>query len=328
MQPRLSVVIPTHERETRLAFALDSLAAQSASDEDFEVIVVRSPNSTGPFAEAPGGRRIEFLTGTRHGPAAKRNDGWRAARSPFVAFLDDDCRVAPDWAERMLAAIDRAGGDAMSTIVQGRTEPDPDERHLLFGLARSIEITEASGLFETCNIVYPTPLLESLDGFDESFIHVWAEDTDLGLRATAAGARLSYAGEAIAWHAVHPNPLPVAIRSAERRRDSPRLVARHPSLREALPAGLFVNVAHRDVACAAAGVLVGALAPRRRGLAFALGSLPYLTRVVADFLAAPGARSPRRVARFIAHIPVRATVDLAETAWTVRGAIESRSAIV
>src|SRR5688500_15232844 len=44
--PEISVVIPTRFRETRLAFALDALAAQTLAPGRFEVIVVRAADAT------------------------------------------------------------------------------------------------------------------------------------------------------------------------------------------------------------------------------------------------------------------------------------------
>jgi GT2 family glycosyltransferase len=326
VEPSLSVVIPTHARETRLAFALDSLAEQTAGHDQFEVLVVRAPASSPPFTGAPTSLNVRFLTAAKRGPAAQRNVGWKDARSLMVAFIDDDCRVAHDWVERLLASVEREAADN-NTIIQGRTEPDPDERHLLFGLARTIEVTSASGLYETCNIVYPKRLLELLGGFDESFGYPWAEDTDLGLRAEAIGARLAFAGEAVAWHAVHPNPLPAAIRSAARKRDFPKLVARHPRLRRSMPAGVFVNVGHRDVAFAAAGLVAGSVFHRRRQLLIGLGCVPYLRRVSRESISSSG-YEPRQIARFLAHLPVRAAVDVAETSCTISGAIDNRTVVV
>ena len=57
------------------------------------------------------------------GPAAARNEGWRAAGAPLVAFTDDDCVATPVWLEEAL----RAAREEPGAIVQGRTEPDPDE---------------------------------------------------------------------------------------------------------------------------------------------------------------------------------------------------------
>ena len=50
----VTVVIPTYDRETRLAFALEALAEQTLDRERFEVIVVRAP---GGEQKAPQRRR-------------------------------------------------------------------------------------------------------------------------------------------------------------------------------------------------------------------------------------------------------------------------------
>lgn len=322
-------MIPTHQRETRLAFALSSLGDQSIAANDLEVIVVRSPLSRSPFAGAPEGLAVRFLTSTATGPAAQRNAGWRAANAPLVAFIDDDCRVLPDWARHLLTAAERMRDGGQPVVIQGQTEPDPDERHLLFGLARSIEITAPSGLYETCNIAYPRELLEVLGGFDETFTYPWAEDTDLGLRAEDHGIRLEFVEEAIAFHAVHATPLPQALKGARKRRDFPLLVKRHQRLRTSLKNNLFVNVAHRDVAAAAVwAVGVHALQAKRPAAMMALGCLPYLGRVAWEFAAAPEPKSARRILRFAVHVPVRAAVDAVETGWTVRGSFEHRSPVV
>ena len=74
--------------------------------------------------------------------------------APLVAFTDDDCRPEPEWLERLVTTWD--GGEE---VLQGRTIPDPDESHLLHGLARTVSIDEPSEWFETCNIAYPEAFL-------------------------------------------------------------------------------------------------------------------------------------------------------------------------
>lgn len=321
MTAEVAVAIPTRGREARLAFALDALAAQSLSRDRFEVVVVRDENAPGPYASAPDGLAVRFETSANASPAGMRNVAWRASEAPLVAFLDDDCRPSADWLERLVAAADETSAAGEEAILQGRTEPDPNELHLLFGLARTVEVTEPSGLYETCNIAYPRDLLERLGGFDESFeLPHWGEDTDLGLRARAAGAGLRWVPDALAWHAVHPNPLPAALREAKRRQGFAQLLARQPGLRSRLFARMFTKRTHAAVGCAAVAGLVG-LAARRHGAAIAVaGAVPYASLAFGD-LAAQGGVTPKRVARLAVHLPVRAAVDLAETVWTARGAI-------
>ncbi|MGH6885065.1 MAG: glycosyltransferase family 2 protein, partial [Geminicoccales bacterium] len=181
--PEISVVVPTRGRETRLAFALESLAGQTLARERFEVIVVRDRDAVGPLAPIPEGLRARYLTQAEvSGPTVKRNRGWRAAEGDLVAFTDDDCRASPGWLAALVGASD---GD--TTFLQGCTEPDPDELHLTGGFARTQRVDSATGWYETCNMAYPRALLARLGGFDEAF-DFGGEDTDLAYRAIEAGA--------------------------------------------------------------------------------------------------------------------------------------------
>lgn len=265
--PEVSVVIPTRFRETRLAFALDALAAQTLAPERFEVIVVRAPDrAPGPLTEAAPGLEARFLHSAEAGPAAQRNHGWRVARGELIAFTDDDCRPAPDWLERLLAAR------GPETILQGRTEPDPDERELLHGFARSMNVTEYDSWAPTCNIGYPRELLERCGGFDEQFRTAWGEDTDLALRAKAAGAQQAYVPEALVWHAVLPRTLAGALVDGIRRSNIHLVLRRHPEHRRVLDLGVFTKRNHAFVLPA----LVGLALVRRHPLLGPLLVVPYL----------------------------------------------------
>lgn len=307
----VAVVIPTRDRETRLAFALEALAEQTLARERFEVIVVRAADaSDGPLCEAPGELAVRFLTSPVAGPAAQRNLGWRAADAPLIAFTDDDCRPPQDWLERML----EARGDE-ETMLQGRTEPDPQEAHLYWGLARSWLITGENAWYATCNMAYPRSLLERLDGFDERFPAAWGEDTDLGLRAGELGATQRYVDGALTWHAVLPRSLPAAMREASRRGGSVMVVARHPAYREEFYWRYFAHGRHARLLLALLGLL---LARRRPGIS-ALAAIPYLYGLLdRRYL------SPRGLARQALHVPVRLSLDLIEITVFVRASVRER----
>lgn len=313
--PRIAVVAPTKSRETRLAFLLEGLAAQSLERDAFEVIVVRDGAPSGSTTPPQEDLNLRFLIQPASGPAAARNRGWRATPAPLVAFIDDDCRPAPDWLARLLAA-----SDGPDTIIQGRTEPDPDERHLLFGLARSQEIS-GGGWYQSCNIAYPRELLARLGGFDERFPGPAGEDTDLGLRAAAAGAALAYADDALVWHAVHARPLPRALRETLRWDVVSLVIARHPRQRRLIHRGYFWKRSHAAVSYS---LLLAALAFARRGSILAgLAALPYLN-VYLD----RDALTPRGLVSQALHLPSRFLVDLAEVLATLRGAARERTLVI
>ena len=312
--PLISVVIPTRGRETRLAFALEALAEQTLSAADYEVVVVRDRDAVGPLAPAPVDLAVRFLrTDSVSGPTLKRNLGWTRSKAPLVAFTDDDCRPSPDWLEALL----RKHAQLPDAFLQGRTVVDPDEAHLLHGLARSRIILAPSDWHEASNITYPRALLEQLGGFDESF-EFGGEDTDLGLRAMGVGAPRSFVDAAVVRHAVLPRSPLRAVREAGRWTSMPRLFALHPRQRRKIFARIFLKEVHALALLA----LLGLGWPQRRRLALP-AAMPYVL-----FNLDRSRLRPLQVGRQMLAMPSRFAADLAETAATIRSAVRHRVLLI
>ena len=210
----VTVVVPVKDRTdglARLLAALEiDLAAVSAAPNSphvdlgrggqpgLRVIVVDdgSADSTAVRAVAERAGAAVLRHATARGPAAARNAGLAAARTPLVAFLDSDVVPEPGWLEPLLARLaDPAVGLVAPRIVAlppvtgwlGRYEavrssldlgPDPA---LVVPRSRVAYVPSAALLVRR-EAVGP--------GFDED-MHV-AEDVDLVLRLHAAGWRLRY----------------------------------------------------------------------------------------------------------------------------------------
>lgn len=175
------------------------------------------------------------------GQAAGRNSGWARARAPLIAFTDDDCLPAPSWLSELL---DVAGAHP-GTIVQGRTEPDPEELARRSLLSRTQRITALGPQYQTCNILYPRAVLEALGGFDEQFGPDTAgEDTDLAWRALEHGFRAVFAPAALVHHAVEEVGALAAVRGTMRWSSAVRVIAEHPPTRAMLTQRIFWNVWH------------------------------------------------------------------------------------
>jgi glucosyl-dolichyl phosphate glucuronosyltransferase len=98
----VSVNICTYNRQHLLQTALESVLSQQADGLRYEVIVVdnNSTDDTRQVIEsfiARGATNLRYLFERRQGLSYARNTGVAAARSPIVAFTDDDVQVAPDW---------------------------------------------------------------------------------------------------------------------------------------------------------------------------------------------------------------------------------------
>jgi hypothetical protein len=302
-EPRISVVIPTMgKRPERLAAALRALAGQDLEPGELEVIVACDPGARVP--PAPDGLALRSVEAERpSSAAAKRNLAWPLARAPLVAFTDDDCRPAPDWAPTLLAVSERLP----EAFVQGRTERDPAEAGDLWGLAHTQRIARDSPWHETCNIAYPRALLDRLGGFDEGFGALGGEDVDLGHRALSCGVTKVYEEAALVWHAVERRSFREAIREAFRTRDQPEVLAPYPHLRREIPMRLFMRTEHGLLLLALAGALT------RRPLVAALLAIPYIERHLRHYRLAP-----LSVARAATHLPVRALRDAIETVVVAR----------
>lgn len=121
----ISAIICTYNRAGYLRQALQSLAAQTLAKEQFEVIVVDNGSTDDTkrvvqeeFVELPN---LRYLSEPILGVNRARNTGWRNANSPYVAYLDDDIIVYPNWLETIL--------DVFATVkpepacVGGKVEP-------------------------------------------------------------------------------------------------------------------------------------------------------------------------------------------------------------
>ena len=91
-----------------------------------------------------------------------------------------------------------AGANAHpGAIVQGATQPDPDEHRLLYApVHHKQDIEPPTAWAQPCNIVYPRTLLERLGGFDEA--RMVGEDAALAAAAREDGVDYVTApGEAV-----------------------------------------------------------------------------------------------------------------------------------
>lgn len=98
--PKVSVIIPTHNRPERLKTAIQSVQKQTFSNWELIVVPDHCEESTFEVLRTFNDPRIVVIAndGDRRGGAAARNIGMDAAKGEFFAFLDDD----DEWLPRKL----------------------------------------------------------------------------------------------------------------------------------------------------------------------------------------------------------------------------------
>lgn len=106
--PRISVIIPTHNRPVLLTEALTSLRAQTFTD--WEAVIIDDASSPPVTVEGLDTRIRVLRHNSSQGGAAAKNTGINSATGEILAFLDDDDLYAPQYLERALDILDRHPG--------------------------------------------------------------------------------------------------------------------------------------------------------------------------------------------------------------------------
>ena len=296
MTASYDVVIPTTGRDS-LSPLLTALA-RAAGPPAGRIFVVDDRRTAdgelvGAAARGALGARLQIVRGRGSGPAAARNDGWRASRTDWVAFLDDDVLPPPDWAAGLAADLDALPPDVGAS--QGRiVVPLPagraptDRERAVAGLERA--------RWATADMAYRRRVLEQVGGFDERFPRAYREDADLGLRVVSAGHRI-VTGERTVAHPAWPcGPLASVRAQAGNADDVAMRVLHGRGWRQSAGAPPGRRPRNLATTAAAAAAAVAALAGRRAtALALAAG-WGVGTGELTWARIAPGPRTPRELA--------------------------------
>lgn len=203
--PRISVCVPTRGRPAALGRCLAAVGRSTLSAEELEVVVVGDgPDVGSPAPGAAGDVPVVWRTRPRGGPAAARNLAAELARAPVLAFLDDDCVPAADWAERLLARVDAAPG----AIVAGRVRNGLPHNHWATASQMVLDVVVEMyntrpgqpGFAPTSNLALRRDVFMGLGGFDERFRTAAAEDRDFCDRSHAGGHPLVMEETAVVHH--------------------------------------------------------------------------------------------------------------------------------
>src|SRR3990170_2838516 len=103
--PKVSVIIPTYNREKYIVETLQSVFAQTFTD--YEVIVI-DDGSTDNTADVlrPYLDRIVYIRKPNGGQGSARNVGIKVAKGEYIAFLDSDDLWMPEKLELQVKYLD------------------------------------------------------------------------------------------------------------------------------------------------------------------------------------------------------------------------------
>jgi GT2 family glycosyltransferase len=212
---RVTVIVVNWNGGEFVIRCLRALEQQTCAD--FRAVVVDNASSDGSAErierEFPGVKLLR--AGGNLGFAAGNNLGFRHAEgSEWVALLNPDAFVEPDWLEKLVAAAE-AHPDCASIGSRLLRADDPRTLdgtgdvyhvsgvHWREGFGRPLEAwaLAAKEIFSPCaaSALYRLCAIRSVGGFDEDYF-CYSEDVDLGFRLRLAGYRSWYAPDSVAHH--------------------------------------------------------------------------------------------------------------------------------
>ena len=266
----VTVAIPVRDRAAALPGLLGLLAALAPG---CPVIVVDdgSVDGSGDVARGCG------ATVVRHerpgGPAAARNAALQAAATPYVAFVDSDCRPLPGWLDPLLSALadpvvavaaprvrSAAGASLLARYERDRSPLDLGTRPAEVRPGGRVPYVPSAALLVRRAAVSATGGADagSVACFDPRLRH--GEDVDLVWRLTAAGWSVRYVPTSVVEHAPRPHLAAWARQRYGYGTSAAPLALRHPGTLRPLRGSRAAAVPWVAAAAGAPRVAAGAFA--------------------------------------------------------------------
>ncbi|MBP7689302.1 MAG: glycosyltransferase family 2 protein, partial [Thermoflexales bacterium] len=184
MMPVVSIIIPAYNQAHYLAYALRSVLAQTLTEWEAIVVDDGSTDNTRDVAASFNDARIRYIFQANQGLSGARNTGVRAAQGEFLACLDSDDELTPEFLQTCVGALkaDRALGAVQTATVfidqAGNVLPHGDAQPLA-GEAFQQKLRQG-GFFPPVSVVARIDCVREAGLFDTTLTSL--EDWDVWLR--------------------------------------------------------------------------------------------------------------------------------------------------
>jgi glycosyltransferase involved in cell wall biosynthesis len=225
--PLISVVLPTHNREYNIEYALRSILKQSYINWEVIIMCDACTDNTLKHVQKFDSRIRTLSSSKRLGSSLSRNIGIKYSRGEILLMLEDDAYLEEHCLEEVVKAI-RTGADLVCfnmidiKDLEKRRKYDPKDWNYLLerkfsrinshytpfvwhkwfgvftehvGPSKMVEVEVCRG------VCYQEKYTRKKGGYDEGYTgNAYHEETDLQLRARNSGFRLVYIPTTFFFH--------------------------------------------------------------------------------------------------------------------------------
>ena len=184
---KVSVVIPTYNREDIVSRAIDSVLEQTLSDVEVIVVDDASTDDTISVLESYNDQIEYYRHEENKGGSAARNTGIKTASGEYIAFLDADDEWDPAKLERQLETLE-ARSDEWVAVYCGIRHQRYGWTKVIANIVQYLPIIENETILReggeeliksilmgdifhggSSTLLVKTDVVRSINGFDESF---------------------------------------------------------------------------------------------------------------------------------------------------------------
>ena len=193
-----SVVVPTYNRLPILQKCLAALEKQTIA-QPYEILVIDDGSSDGTVEFLTVNQdhypHLRLLTQDHAAAATARNYGIDSAKGKYIAFVDSDITVNPEYLQAHTETL--AQGEKVYSygrIIDTSNLEAPDSEPV------SAVPYFTAAIFDTCNLAIARKWLLEAGKFDTGFFQYGWEDFELGMRVKKLGLKRVTCAGAIAFH--------------------------------------------------------------------------------------------------------------------------------
>jgi glycosyltransferase involved in cell wall biosynthesis len=277
---RASIIIPTYQRPTSLADALESVRIQNFPTDEYEILIVdNAPDTTRQVSllcDISGKPSMRYIHEPHNGLHNARHAGARAAKGEILVYVDDDVKCDGNFLTEILRPysdpqVGCAGGKILPEF-----EGEPPEWLNMFPKWYLSILDDNNGPKEVqyiygCNFSVRRSLVFELGGFNpDGFgnnekMRWYRGDGEIGLlrKVHSAGRKVIYNPAAVVWHFIPKERLSIEyFRERAFKGGIESSFSKHRySNKPLIPVNLFLRAGVFGICCIANSVL--ALIPNR-----------------------------------------------------------------